>query len=55
MPSGSKIFSVRRISCTWYWMVRRSSNNQVVFGPTPILRVFLCAITRVRKSWRSRA
>ena len=37
MPAGSNTLSARSISWIWYWMVRRSSKHQVMFGPTPKL------------------
>jgi hypothetical protein len=54
MPSASKIRSVRSISCTWYCTVSRSSNSHMVFGPMASCRLRLCAMTRARKSARSR-
>src|SRR5688572_14675568 len=55
MPAASKMRSMRSISCTWYWIVRRSSNTQVMFGPIAIVRRRLWAMTRLRKASRSRA
>src|SRR5882762_4631157 len=55
MACGSKIRSMRSISCTWYCTVSRSSKHQVAFGPTASWRSPLCRITRVRNAGRSRA
>src|SRR5690606_25212631 len=53
MPAASKMRSTRSISWTWYCTVSRSSKHQVAFGPTAIVRCFLCASTRSRNSLRA--
>src|SRR6266480_332523 len=55
MPCGSKMRSVRSISCTWYCTVSRSSKHQVVLGPTVSCRAPLWRSTRARNAGRSRA
>src|SRR5215469_379838 len=51
MPAASKMRSARSISCTWYCMVRRSSNSSVRCGPMCRVRARLWAMI----SWRNAA
>src|SRR5215469_2572410 len=55
MPAASKMRSARSISCTWYCMVRRSSNSRVRCGPMCRVRARLWAMSFSRNAGRSRA
>src|SRR5215475_13785966 len=46
--------SARSISWIWYWMVIRSSNSHITFGPTATLRERLCSSACARIAGRSR-